>query len=185
MNINEIKYSLIKIINSSNTINKQISNKVKNQLIESIIKLSDKNTNKLFSILEKIFFRKIEGRDVEKALFVAGLPIPLPFASLVLVAAYRMAAKYYYKCSYNCRFKKNDLDKTLCYKKCKVLTIQKTISKIEAELEDCWYDKNPEKCRKNTIKYLDDLYKRLEKAKISLNNYQTKIRIKNKKNAKL
>ena len=143
--------------------------------------LSDENTNKLYTILEKNFFKRIEGRDVEKALFVVGLPIPLPFASLVLIAAYRMAAKYYYRCSYNCRLKKNDLDKTLCYKKCKVLTIQKTISKIESELEDCWYDKNPEKCRKNTIKYLNDLYKRLEKAKISLNNYQTKIRIKNKK----
>ena len=119
----KLKKYLLEIVTTSDILKKNISNLDRKKLIEGIYKLPDNKINKLCKILEKksnIDFERI-GRKIEnKLLLVAFLPIP---ASESLYIAYKLATAYNYKCSYNCRVNKDDLDKTLCYKKCNVLSI--------------------------------------------------------------
>lgn len=181
----KLKKYLLEIVTTSDILKKNISNLDRKRLIEGIYKLPDNKINKLCKILEKksnIDFERI-GRKIEnKLLLVAFLPIP---ASESLYIAYKLATAYNYKCSYNCRVNKDDLDKTLCYKKCNVLSINKAINEVKKEMNDCWYEKDPEKCKKDAIDYLHKLYDRLGNAKIKLKHYQIKIHERNKKNAKL
>jgi hypothetical protein len=176
--------TLLKIINDSDTIKKSISNYNRNQLIETITILPNDKLIKLCSILEKnnkINFDSF-GRKAEKGLMVAAvLPIP---ASAGLYVIYKLITKLNYQCLYKCNMIKEDLDKKLCYKKCEIASLEKAINAVKKELSDCWYHKNPKKCRKTTITYLQNLYEKLGKAKIKLNNYQYEVQIKKRNKAK-
>lgn len=174
---------LLDIVINSDTIKKSISNFDRKQLIETIKILPEDKLIKLYSILEKkkFDFDKL-GRKIERGLLVAAV-MPVP-ATTELYVVYKLITKLNYQCLYKCKVIKNDLDKTLCYKKCEVASLEKAIIAVKKELGDCWYEKNPEKCRQTTISYLQDLHERLGKAKIKLSDYQHKIEIV-KRNKKL
>ena len=172
-----MKELLLDIINNSDTIKKSISNYQRKQLIEAIKILPDEKLIKLYSILEKkkgFDFEKL-GRTIDrKAAYVMFLPVP---GTVELFTIYKIITKLNYTCGIRCVSKKNELDKSLCYKKCEVLSLEKAINYTKRELNDCWYEKNPEKCKKKTIAYLHDLQERLGKAKIKLSDRQYQIKI--------
>lgn len=165
---------LLDIVINSDTIKKSISNFDRKQLIEAIKILPNNQLIRLCSILEKkkFDFDKL-GRKIERGLLVAAV-MPVP-ATTELYVVYKLITKLNYQCLYKCNVIKNDLDKRLCYKKCEVISLEKAITAVKKELGDCWYEKNPEKCRQTIVSYLQDLHERLGKAKIKLSDYQHKV----------
>jgi len=175
---------LLRIVLESNTIKKNISNKKRKQLFENIKNLSDEKVDKLCSILEIQFdFGKMSNKLEKGLLAFAITPVP---GSEALYIVYKIITMYNYKCAHKC-LTGNSLDKKLCYKKCAAGAIEKGIDKAKLELGDCWYHKNPDKCKKECIEYIQLLYQKLEKTKIALVKYQIQLQaqIERKKNAKL
>jgi len=178
--MNKTKNFLLEVIHNSDVIKNKITNYDRNELIEAINFLSDKEIDSLFKILEKTDLHL--DRHLDKTMITTAVVAP---GGIGIYAIYKLLTMYNYKCGIHCRNKKDELDKKLCYKLCDVQSIEKTIKDVKSELNDCWYSKNSKKCRKSTISYLQNLYDRLEKSKIKLINYQFKIKERNKKNAKL
>lgn len=180
--MNNKKNFLLTVITNSEIIKKRISPKDRINLMEEIVLLPDEKISKLFNILEKIDFGELQ-RKIERGLIIAAV-LPVPFTTELYVV-YKLLTRLNYQCLYKCNTsKKKVLDKKLCYKKCNVMTLEKAIVAVKKEISDCWYEKNPEKCKKNGAEYLKKLYEKLEKEKIALNNYEHEIQI-NERNKKL
>jgi len=180
MNVKKIRNLLLNVIHTSDTIKKKISNLERNQLIESINTISNDKILKLYKILEGERSRNILRKIERYSKLAAVLPVP---GSEAIYGVYKLATLFNYRCGMTCHNKVDELDKRLCYKLCDVASIEKAIGEVKRELTDCWYDKNPNRCRKRTISYLKELYKKLEKSRIKLVYYQ--IKIKEKESAKL
>jgi len=166
MKTKEIRTLIYTIASECKTIKEHVSNKQRNMLLKSILTTKDKNIDKIYKILfESNLKRKID----KKVKYIVFLPVP---GSVTLYAIYRMASELNYKCIKNC-YSKNELDKRLCYKKCNILSIETAINEVKKQMNDCWYEKNPKKCRKSHMKWLEELYESLGKARIKLNNYKT------------
>lgn len=158
---------LIHVINTSDTIKKRISRKKIDKLSESILNLSDKNVVKLYNILnEGLSLRKIKRSFDKAAVITVAIPIP---GSAALYYIYKFVTDINYKCASKCTG--DEKDKRLCYKKCNIYSIELAISKVKKELNDCFYHKNPKRCEKRTVKYLQDLYETLGRAREKLNKY--------------
>lgn len=163
---------LIEIIKESNVIKSKISIKEKYKLIEAIRYLPDDKFKSLASILYEIKFNKVD-RKIDRLALGGAIILPGGF-SLYLV--YKLLRKINYSCGLKCKDKKDLVKKKLCYKICDVNSIKKTIEYVKKELNDCWYSKNPDKCKKKSISYLKVLYERLGKAEYRLNSYRVKLK---------
>lgn len=167
-----IRNLLVKIIKESNIIRSKISIDERNKLIEAIKYLPDDKFKSLVSILHEIKFHQID-RKIDQ--FALGGAAILP-GGFEMYIAYRLLRKINFTCGLKCKSKKDIVRKKLCYKICDVNSVKKTIEYVKKELNDCWYHKNPEKCKRKAISYLKVLYDRLGKAEYRLNAYEIKLR---------
>jgi len=184
MSYKEIRLLLLNLIYASNTIKESISVEQRDQIAESILLLANENLIKLYKIIvEGKNYSKIKRQVDRKIGLISVIPVP---GTIALFAIYKLVSRINYNCVMSCnKSEKNIKEKNLCYKKCNILSIEKAIIEVKKELNDCWYEKNPKKCRKSTIKYLNELYEKLEKSQLSLNNYKYKLTKGQNKNAKL
>ncbi len=166
MKTKEIRILIYNIVSKSNMVKEHASNKQRSMLLKSILTTKDKNIDRIYKILfESNFKRKID----KNARYIVFLPVP---GSVALYTIYKMASELNYKCIKKC-YSKNELDKRLSYKKCNILSIESAINEVKKQMNDCWYEKNPKKCRESHMKWLEELYESLGKARIKLNNYKT------------
>lgn len=84
---------------------------------------------------------------------LAASAVFLPGGIIYLVTR-KLYDLYDYKCAVKCYIIKDTSNKSICFKRCNLKSIADVISKVENELRDCDFTKNPDRCRKRLSKVL-------------------------------
>ncbi len=88
---------------------------------------------------------------LDKGLATAAVFLPGGVLYFVTRKLYDM---YDYKCAVDCYIIKNNKNKTICFKRCNLKSIENVIKKVQSEFYDCDHTGNPDRCRKRLGKIL-------------------------------
>lgn len=118
---------------------------------------------------------------LNRGLAVSAVFLP---GGIIYLVTRKLYDLYDYKCAVKCYIIKDTSNKSICFKRCNLKSITDVISKVESELHDCEFTKNPERCRKRLSKVLI-YWKELEidaqeGLKLKIQRMKNKLKIKTK-----
>lgn len=88
---------------------------------------------------------------LDKGLATAAVFLPGGVLYFVTRKLYDM---YDYKCAVKCYIIKDTKNKSICFKRCNLKSIEDVIKKVQSEFDDCTHTGNPDRCRKRLGKVL-------------------------------
>lgn len=172
MYINTLKKRILHITANSNVAKNNLSFREQLYLYHGVSKLSNPQVIDLYLKLYEDVEPPKPNPKIQKylnvALYIACTIIPVPLLSDIVVY---LVNKHNWRCIVRCQKDPKEINKRLCYDRCKVGSYQWAVQMLQKELKKCNNHEEIEKrkkCRDSLFKLLITWRGKLVKAKINL-----------------